>query len=173
MQRDVTRPRRSTPDQGLTRLAQVDTQTLAAAKTIFREYAASLSVDLGFQGFDEEVDGLPGAYASPRGALLLITVDDATAGCCGLRSIDSAVYPNACEMKRLYVRPAFRGLGLGRQLVEAALENARIAAYDCVLLDTLDDMESARALYAELGFHEIPAYYENPVVGAHYLKVDL
>lgn len=173
MPRDGTLPRRSTLAQGLTRLAQVDPQTLVAAQTIFREYAASLSVDLGFQGFDEEVDSLPGEYTTPRGALLLITVDDAMAGCCGIRPIDSAVYANACEMKRLYVRPAFRGLGLGRQLVEAALENARIAAYDCVLLDTLDDMESARALYAELGFHEIPPYYENPVVGAHYLKVDL
>ena len=154
-------------------MALVNLQTLAGARTIFREYAASLSVDLGFQGFDQEVDCLPGEYAAPRGALLLITVDDSIAGCCGLRPIDSAAYANACEMKRLYVRPTFRGLGLGRQLVEAALENARIAAYDCVLLDTLDDMESARALYAGLGFQEIPPYYESPVAGAHYLKVDL
>lgn len=173
MQMNGTPRRRLMMGHGPTRLAQIDPLTLLAAKAIFREYAGSLTVDLGFQGFEAEVDGLPGEYAAPRGALLLITVGDAMAGCCGLRPIDSAVYPNACEMKRLYVRPAFRGLGLGRQLVEAALENARIAAYDCVLLDTLDDMESARALYAELGFHEIPPYYENPVVGAHYLKVDL
>ena len=82
-------------------------------------------------------------------------------------------YPNAAEMKRLYVRKAFRRFGLGRQLAEAALDAARMAGYHCVLLDTLDDMESARALYMELGFREIPPYYYNPVPGAHYLKADL
>ena len=76
-------------------------------------------------------------------------------------------------MKRLYVRPAYRGLGLGRQLVESMLDTARLAGYGCVLLDTLDDMESARALYHELGFEEIPPYYHNPIPGAHYLKASL
>jgi ribosomal protein S18 acetylase RimI-like enzyme len=95
------------------------------------------------------------------------------AGCCALRPLDSSDYANAAEMKRLYVRPAFRGLGLGRQLADAALDAARIAGYGSVLLDTLDDMEIARAMYEDLGFKEIPPYYYNPLAGAHYLKVDL
>ena len=90
-----------------------------------------------------------------------------------MRALDACDYPNAAEMKRLYVRRAFRGFGLGRQLAEAILDAARQAGYATVLLDTLDDMESARALYQELGFEEIPPYYHNPVAGAHYLKVDL
>jgi ribosomal protein S18 acetylase RimI-like enzyme len=95
------------------------------------------------------------------------------AGCCGLRPLDATDYPNAAEMKRLYVRPGFRGMGLGRQLAEAILDAARGAGYACVLLDTLDDMESARALYEDLGFVEVPPYYHNPIPGSHYLKVDL
>ena len=82
-------------------------------------------------------------------------------------------YAGASEMKRLYVRPAFRGMGLGRQLAEAVLDFARTAGYTCVLLDTLSDMESARALYEDLGFEEVPPYYHNPIAGAHYLKVKL
>ena len=88
-------------------------------------------------------------------------------------SPDAADYANAAEMKRLFVREAFRGVGLGRQLAEATLDAARQAGYACVLLDTLSDMEAARALYTDLGFVEIPAYYHNPIAGAHYLKVDL
>lgn len=87
--------------------------------------------------------------------------------------MDTVDYPNACEMKRLYVRPAFRGLGLGRQLADAIMDAARIAGYDDVLLDTLDDMEAARTLYEDLGFEEIPPYYHNPIAGAHYLKATL
>ena len=104
---------------------------------------------------------------------MLATVDGEVAGCCALRPLDTADYPNAAEMKRLYVRPAFRGFGLGRQLAEATLDAARGAGYACVLLDTLDDMEAARALYEDLGFEEIPPYYHNPIPGAHYLKADL
>ncbi len=146
---------------------------LDALRDIFREYAASLKVDLCFQSFEEELATLPGEYAEPRGALLMARVKAEVAGCCALRPMDSVDYPNACEMKRLYVRPAFRGIGLGRRLAEAILDCARRAGYDCVLLDTLDDMESARALYADLGFEEIPPYYHNPIAGAHYLKADL
>jgi putative acetyltransferase len=142
-------------------------------RDIFTEYAQSLNVDLCFQGFDEELAQLPGEYASPRGALLLARVDGAVAGCCALRPLDAADYPNAAEMKRLYVRQAFRGLGLGRRLADAILDEARMAGYSCVLLDTLDDMEAARALYEDLGFEEIPPYYHNPHAGAHYLKVDI
>lgn len=146
---------------------------LAATRALFADYAASLGIDLGFQDFDTELAQLPGDYAAPRGALLLAQVDGQPAGCCALRPLDTTDYPNACEMKRLYVRPAFRGLGLGRQLVEATLDAARQAGYACVLLDTLDDMESARALYAELGFESIPPYYHNPIAGAHYLKAEV
>lgn len=146
---------------------------LVATSGIFREYAISLGFDLCFQDFEGEISNLPGDYAAPRGALLLAKVDGVIAGCCALRPLDSSDYVNAAEMKRLYVRPAFRGLGLGRQLAEAILDEARIGGYDSVLLDTLDDMEIARAMYQELGFKEIPPYYHNPLAGAHYLKVDL
>lgn len=146
---------------------------LDAVRDIFREYASTLGVDLCFQGFDAELAQLPGDYAEPRGALLIAEVEGAVAGCCALRPLDAADYPNASEMKRLYVRKAFRGFGLGRELAEAMLDRARQAGYACVLLDTLDDMESARALYTDLGFEEIPPYYHNPIAGAHYLKVDI
>lgn len=148
-------------------------QDFGLVRLIFQEYAKELGVDLGFQNFAAELDGLPGDYGSPRGALLLALADGALAGCCGLRPMDTVDYPNAAEMKRLYVRKPYRRLGLGRQLAEAALDAARAAGYHCVLLDTLDDMESARALYADLGFIEIPPYYHNPLPGAHYLKADL
>ncbi len=144
-----------------------------AVRAIFLEYAESLDVDLEFQGFGEELAQLPGDYAEPRGQLLLAEVDGSIAGCCAMRPLDNVDYANACEMKRLYVRKAFRGFGLGRQLAEAILDAARRAGYACILLDTLDSMESARALYAELGFAEIPPYYHNPLVGSHYLKADI
>lgn len=144
-----------------------------AVRDIFREYASTLGVDLCFQDFESELAQLPGDYAEPRGALLIAEVEGALAGCCALRPLDNADYPNASEMKRLYVRKAFRGFGLGRELAEAMLDRARQAGYACVLLDTLDDMESARALYTDLGFEEIPPYYHNPIPGAHYLKVDI
>ena len=150
-----------------------DDASLDAVREIFREYADSLGVDLAFQEFEREVRELPGEYAPPRGALLLATLDGVVAGCCALRPLDGVDYPNAAEMKRLYVRKAFRGFGLGRQLAEQALDAARQAGYACVLLDTLSDMEAARALYDELGFEEIPPYYHNPIAGAHYLKADL
>ena len=148
-------------------------EQLAATRQIFTEYAKQLGIDLCFQNFEAELADLPGEYSAPAGALLLALVDGEIAGCCGLRALDSVDYPNAAEMKRLYVRKAFRRFGLGRQLAEAVLDAARMAGYHSVLLDTLDDMESARALYAELGFADIPPYYHNPLTGAHYLKVEL
>ncbi|MNT82924.1 putative N-acetyltransferase YsnE [compost metagenome] len=105
--------------------------------------------------------------------MLLAYVDGALAGCCALRPLDSADTPNSAEMKRLYVRKAFRGFGLGRQLAEATLDAARQAGYASVLLDTLDDMEAARNLYTDLGFESIEPYYHNPIPGAHYLKADI
>ncbi len=148
--------------------AQID-QT----RSLFVEYGQSLSVDLCFQNFTDELRTLPGEYSEPRGALLVVMVGDEMAGCCAMRPLDTVDYANACELKRLYVRPAFRGLGLGRLLAEGILDAARLADYDCVLLDTLDDMEAARALYEDLGFKEIPPFYFNPIAGSHYLKADL
>ena len=145
--------------------------TLAAG--IFRDYAASLAFDLDFQNFDAELASLPGEYASPSGHLLLAFVDGELAGCGALRPCPDTDYANACEMKRVYVRPAFRRIGLGRTIAEALLDEARRAGYSSVLLDTLDEMEAARELYASLGFVEIPPYYFNPNAGAHYLKAEL
>jgi putative acetyltransferase len=151
---------------------QSDSEWVASA-AIFREYGDSLGIDLSFQNFEEELASLPGLYAAPRGTVLLAWVDGELAGCCALRPIEDIDVPNAAEMKRLYVRPAFRRFGLGRLLAEAVLDAARRMGYSSVLLDTLDDMEAARALYEELGFVEIPPYYHNPLPGSHYLRVDL
>ena len=148
-------------------------EDLAAAATLFQEYADSLGIDLRFQGFEAELSTLPGEYSPPRGCLLLAWVGDALAGCCALRPLDNCDYPNAGEMKRLYVGKAFRAFGIGRELAEAALDAARQIGYTSVLLDTLDDMEAARALYTDLGFVEIAPYYHNPLHGSHYLKVDI
>jgi putative acetyltransferase len=146
---------------------------LAPAREILGEYARSLNVDLCFQDFDAELASLPGEYAAPSGQFLLAFVDGALAGCGALRAVADVDYANACEMKRLYVRPAFRRFGLGRVLAQALLDEARRAGFSAMLLDTLDEMESARGLYASLGFEEIPPYYFNPVKGAHYLKAEL
>ncbi len=148
-------------------------ELIDTARELFREYAASLSVDLCFQNFDAELAGLPGEYAAPSGHLLLAFVDGAAAGCGGVRRISNVDYANACEMKRLYVRPAFRRFGLGRLLAQRLMDEARGSGYSAMLLDTLDDMESARGLYGALGFDEIAPYYFNPIAGAHYLKADL
>ena len=148
-------------------------EELALTREIFLEYAGSLDIDLVFQDFDAELATLPGEYAAPRGDLVLAVVEGSVAGCCALRPIDDVDYANACEMKRLYVRKAFRGFGLGRQLVDYILTHAAQLGYDCILLDTLDSMESARALYADFGFEEIPPYYHNPIAGTHYLKADI
>jgi ribosomal protein S18 acetylase RimI-like enzyme len=144
-----------------------------ATRTIFREYAAGLGVDLCFQGFEAELAALPGEYAAPRGTLQLARVNGQVAGCGAFRPIGDVDYANACEMKRLFVRPAYRGLGLGRLIAQALLDQAMRAGYSVMLLDTLDDMEAARGLYGQLGFEEIPPYYFNPIPGAHYLKAQL
>ncbi len=144
-----------------------------ATREILREYAAQLGVDLCFQNFEAELAELPGDYAAPRGALLLATIDDEIAACGALRPLADADYANACEMKRLYVRPAFRRFGIGRVLARALMDRGIQAGYSNLLLDTLDDMEAARGLYESLGFEEIPPYYFNPIPGAHYLKAAL
>jgi GNAT superfamily N-acetyltransferase len=148
-------------------------EALAATREIFREYAGTLGVDLCFQNFDAELAALPGEYAGPSGGLLLAWVDGQLAGCGAFRPLADVDYANACEMKRLYVRRGFRRFGLGRQLAQALMDQAVQAGYSAMLLDTLDDMEAARELYASLGFAEVPPYYFNPIPGAHYLKAEL
>ena len=146
---------------------------LDATRELFQEYAQDLGIDLCFQNFSAELTGLPGDYAGPQGGLLLALVDDELAGCGAFRPLPDADHANACEMKRLYVRRAFRRFGLGRLLAQTLIEQAMQAGYSVMLLDTLDDMESARGLYETLGFVEVAPYYFNPIPGAHYLKVDL
>lgn len=154
-------------------LPAADTAALDLARELFREYAGQLGVDLCFQDFDAELDGLPGDYAPPLGTLLLAFVDGEPAGCGAVRPLVDVDYANACEMKRLYVKRAFRRFGIGRMLAQALMDHATGAGYSVMLLDTLDDMEAARGLYGSLGFEEIPPYYFNPLPGAHYLKADL
>lgn len=151
----------------------LSTDEIVAARALFIDYQADLGIDLCFQGFDSELESLPGEYSEPSGALVLAFVDGMPAGCCALRPLLHSDHLNACEMKRLFVRRAFRGFGLGRLLVEEIISCARLAGYTTMLLDTLSDMESARALYQEAGFYEVAPYYHNPIAGAHYLKVDL
>lgn len=146
---------------------------VAAVALLFREYADQLGVDLCFQGFDDELATLPGAYAAPQGDLLVAYVDGALAGCGAFRPLPDVDHLNACEMKRLYVRRAYRRFGLGRRLARQLMDLAVKAGYSTMLLDTLDDMEAARNLYETLGFVDVPPYYYNPVPGSHYLKVDL
>lgn len=148
-------------------------ERIDGARELFREYASRLGVDLCFQGFEAELAQLPGDYRGPAGALLLAFVDGVLAGCGAFRALPDVDYPNACEMKRLYVRDSCRRLGLGRQMAQALMDQALRSGYSTMLLDTLDDMEVARGLYGSLGFVEIPPYYFNPIPGAHYLKVDL
>lgn len=148
-------------------------EDIEAVRALFIDYQADLGIDLCFQGFDAELQALPGAYATPTGLLLLATVDGQAAGCCAFRALDNSDHLNACEMKRLFVRRAYRSFGLGRRLAEEVLSRATIAGYTTMLLDTLSDMEAARALYEDLGFVEVAPYYHNPIAGAHYLMVDL
>ncbi len=164
------------PDETAPRLTVTVAQTpeaLDCVRELFLEYQSDISVDLGFQGFAQELAQLPGEYRIPHGALLLAHIDGNAAGCCAFRPAPETDHLNACEMKRLFVRRAFRGFGLGRLLVDQTLWHARQAGYACMLLDTLSDMEAARALYQEAGFVEVAPYYHNPLAGAHYLKVDL
>lgn len=140
----------------------------AAVENLLREYAASLGVDLSFQDFAEELAGLPDKYAPPGGALLLASADSAPVGCAAFRPLSE----RGCEMKRLYVRPAFRGQGIGRRLIQRVLTDAREAGYSQICLDTLPSMREAQALYESFGFRDSAPYCHNPVPGARYLVMD-
>jgi ribosomal protein S18 acetylase RimI-like enzyme len=142
---------------------------VAKARALFLEYAAESKLDLCFQGFEEELAALPGKYAPPGGCLLLAREEDLTAGCGALRELTAGV----CEMKRLFVRPAFRKQGVGRLLAERLIEEARRIGYGTMRLDTLASMRAARALYESLGFRRIPAYYANPLAEVVYLELGL
>ncbi len=134
------------------------------------EYQQWLGFDLSYQCFDEELSTLPGKYASPRGALLLAYVDSSPAGMIAMRPVDQ----NICEMKRLYVRPSARGLGLGCKLIERIFDKARAAGYSRMRLDTVaGKMDSAIALYRQFGFNEIPPYYSSPVVHTTFFEKQL
>jgi ribosomal protein S18 acetylase RimI-like enzyme len=139
------------------------------AKELFQEYAASLGFDLGFQDFERELSHLPGEYAPPYGCLLLAWYGRELAGCVAVRPLEDRV----CEMKRLYVRPAYRGLGLGRTLAKAAIAEAKKLEYAAMRLDTVPSMQRARTLYRALGFAEIAPYRYNPILGATYLELAL
>lgn len=141
----------------------------AAVERLMRAYAASLSVDLCFQGFEEELAGLPGAYAPPRGRLLVARRQKRVVGCIALRPLSEA----DCEMKRLYVTDVGRGLGIGKRLVETLCAEARVAGYRRIFLDTLPEMATAQQLYERLGFVDVAPYAANPVPGARFLARDL
>lgn len=143
---------------------------ISKARELFMEYSEGLGLDLCFQNFEQELAELPGRYALPDGRLLLAVFHGQVAGCVGLRKIDDGV----CEMKRLYVRPKFRGLGIGRALALHLIEEARALNYSQMRLDTLPaQMEEAIRMYRSLGFREIEPYYHNPVKGALFLELTL
>jgi GNAT superfamily N-acetyltransferase len=144
-------------------------EDIREVRGLFEEYARSLEFSLGFQGFDGELVGLPGAYAPPTGRLLLARIDGVAAGCVGLRRIGEGV----CEMKRLFVRPSHHGTGLGRRLASAAIDEARRAGYVVMKLDTLPSMHAAIGLYQSLGFRDTAPYTHNPLEGARFMELIL
>jgi GNAT superfamily N-acetyltransferase len=144
-------------------------EDVAHARRLFEAYAVWLAVDLCFQNFEEELATLPGAYAPPRGRLLLAGSEGDAFGCVALRPLDASTG----ELKRLYVEPRARGQGWGRRLAEAAIAAARRIGYTALKLDTLERMNDARALYERLGFRRCAPYYHNPLGDTVYLQLDL
>jgi GNAT superfamily N-acetyltransferase len=147
----------------------LDAEAVAACRELFVEYQQRLGVSLCFQGFDRELAELPAAYARPRGRLLLARIAGEAAGCVALRAIDA----RDAEMKRLFVRPAYRGMGIGRTLAECAIDEARGLGYATLKLDTLPQMREAHGLYGALGFVETAPYNDHPVEGTRFLALDL
>jgi putative acetyltransferase len=147
----------------------VDTAAVEIARGLFRDYQEALGVDLSFQDFETELRTLPGEYVPPRGRLLLALDDGVPAGCVAMRPLTS----DTCEMKRLYVRPEYRAVGLGRQLAERVIAEARSTGYLRMYLDTLPTMQGAQRLYESLGFQEMPPYRYNPIAGTRFLGLEL
>lgn len=139
------------------------------ARTLFNEYVQALGADMGFQGYDKELMTLPGRYAPPDGRLLIAYAGNAAAGCVALRPLSADV----CELKRLYVRPTFRRMGIGEALARRAVKDAAQIGYGRIVLDTLCSMTAAIGLYMKLGFFHIPSYYANPLPGAAFMGRDL
>ena len=151
-------------------IIKVDTaQNLDFVRTLFEEYSTSLGFDLDFQDFEEELANLPGHYAPPDGCLLIAFWQEQVTGCVALRKLQDGL----CEMKRLYVRPQFRGKKIGKALAEAIIEEARKIDYTNMYLDTISSMERAKALYLSLGFKEIAPYRYNPIKGAAFMELAL
>jgi len=144
----------------------VSAEDVETARELFREYERSIGISLCFQNFAEEVATLPGAYAPPDGRLLIAFVGGQAGGCVAIRKIGDGI----AEMKRLYVRPAHRGTGLGRKLAEAVLADAGAAGYRTVRLDTLATMKEAQALYLSMGFTDIPPYNVHPIEGTRFME---
>jgi putative acetyltransferase len=147
----------------------VTPEYIALSRTLFEEYAAWLGIDLSFQGFAAELAGLPGLYAAPRGRLLLALEMSDAAGCVALRPLKDAV----CEMKRLFVRPPFRGQGLGKLLTERIVAEARVIGYASMKLDTLPSMQAAIRLYEALGFGRCAPYYDTPLRDTVFMELKL
>jgi ribosomal protein S18 acetylase RimI-like enzyme len=144
-------------------------EDIESLRTLFHEYARTLGFDLSFQGFDEEVESLPGKYVPPEGCLLIAVEGQDVLGCVALRKTEGDV----CEMKRLFVRPEHRGKGIGRELVHAVINASRDMGYTRMRLDTISSMKEAIALYRSLGFHDTKPYCYNPVPEAVFLELDL
>lgn len=154
----------------MTKIIQAESgEELEQVRILFAEYTDSLDFDLGFQNFKEELANLPGDYVRPTGCLLLAIYKGQTVGCVGLRKLSDGV----CEMKRLYVREQFRGLGLGRALAEAVIDESRKIGYNNMRLDTVPSMDAARTLYVSLGFKQTSSYRYNPIEGAVFMELRL
>jgi ribosomal protein S18 acetylase RimI-like enzyme len=141
----------------------------ATVETLFRVYVSSLAEDISFQNVDDELSGLPGKYARPGGVVLIARDGETAVGAVAYRMFE----PGVAEMKRLYVRPAFRGRGLARELANELIEDARSRGYRTMLLDTLASMSAARMLYRDLGFVPVEPYYDNPLPGVMYMALEL
>jgi putative acetyltransferase len=157
-------------EQGFAFLEAESPEQIGLVRELFLEYAQSLGFSLCFQDFEKELAGLPGDYAPPEGCLVLVTCDRQAAGCVALHKLEGGI----CEMKRLFVRPQFRGKGLGRALTGKVVSRARRIGYRKLRLDTVEPvMKTAITLYRSLGFREIPPYRHNPIEGARYMELEL